>query len=88
MMKRFIIFILGAAALLAACGPAAPADDELMSIRLPMGFIPDPQYAPYYVAVEKGYFAEEGFEVDFVVENGTTIYEFSIAAPAADIYQS
>jgi hypothetical protein len=29
---------------------------------------------------------EEGFEVDIVVENGTTVYEFSIAAPAADIY--
>ncbi len=65
MIKRFVIFILGAAVLLAACGPAAPAEDELMSIRLPMGFIPDPQYAPYYVAVEKGYFAEEGFEVEF-----------------------
>jgi len=27
-----------------------------------------------------------GFEVDFVVENGTTIHEFTIDAPAADIY--
>jgi NitT/TauT family transport system substrate-binding protein len=30
-----------------------------------MGYIPDPQYAPFYVAAEKGYFADEGFEVEF-----------------------
>lgn len=38
---------------------------ELMQIRLPMGFIADPQYAPFYVAVEKGFFADAGFEVEF-----------------------
>ncbi|MCP5095075.1 MAG: ABC transporter substrate-binding protein, partial [Chloroflexi bacterium] len=29
------------------------------------GYIPDPQYAPYYVAVEKGYYADEGIEIEF-----------------------
>lgn len=38
---------------------------ELTTIRLPMGFIADPQYAPFYVAAEKGYFAQEGFELEF-----------------------
>lgn len=36
-----------------------------VKFSLPMGYIPDPQYAPFYVAVHKGYFADEGFEVDF-----------------------
>jgi NitT/TauT family transport system substrate-binding protein len=30
-----------------------------------MGYIPNIQYAPFYVAVEKGYFAEAGFEIEF-----------------------
>ncbi|MBK9050635.1 MAG: ABC transporter substrate-binding protein [Chloroflexi bacterium] len=35
------------------------------TIRLPMGYIADPQYAPFYVAIEKGYFAEAGIEIEF-----------------------
>jgi NitT/TauT family transport system substrate-binding protein len=30
-----------------------------------MGYIPDPQYAPFYVADERGYFADEGLAVEF-----------------------
>lgn len=62
MLKRVLLF---AAILIAvtACNDAEP--DELTQIRLPMGYIPDPQYAPFYVAVEKGYFAQEGIAVEF-----------------------
>lgn len=61
----FISALLGI--FLTACGsapvPTEPA--ELTHVRLPMGYIPNIQYAPYYVAVEKGYFAEVGIEIEF-----------------------
>lgn len=62
---RIIIFLFTVLLLVAACGADDPAEAELMPIRLPMGFVADPQYAPYYVAVEKGYFADAGFSVEF-----------------------
>ncbi|UCC50954.1 MAG: ABC transporter substrate-binding protein [Anaerolineaceae bacterium] len=70
-MKKVLIFVvvfLLGIVVLAACGRSsetAQEASELLRLRLPMGYIPDPQYAPIYVAVEKGYFAEEGFDIEF-----------------------
>jgi NitT/TauT family transport system substrate-binding protein len=51
--------------LVVACGATQAEPAELRTIRLPMGYIADPQYAPLYVAVDKGYFAEEGLALEF-----------------------
>jgi NitT/TauT family transport system substrate-binding protein len=50
---------------LAGCDRAANPTPEPMHIRLPMGFVANVQFAPWYVAVERGYFAAEGFELEF-----------------------
>lgn len=49
----------------AVTGPATPESASLTKIRLPMGYIPDPQYAPFYVAVDRGYYAAAGLEIEF-----------------------
>ncbi|MFQ5421983.1 MAG: ABC transporter substrate-binding protein, partial [Anaerolineae bacterium] len=64
-MKKIIVSILIMAMWLAACGGKTGTPGETVHIRLPMGYIPDPQYAPFYVAVEKGYFADAGTEIEF-----------------------
>ncbi len=73
MDRKITMGLLVLVVLLAACAGAAEGEVQepdvttgpLQKIRLPTGFIPNIQYAPYYVAVEKGYFAEEGLEIEF-----------------------
>ena len=59
---RTWIGVLLLALLTSACkGKSA----QLVHIRLPMGYIPNVQQAPFYVAVEKGYFRQAGIEIEF-----------------------
>jgi len=67
MLKKLILLMLGLALSLSSCSKLAVKNgaDALRQIQLPMGYIPNIQYAPFYAAVEKGYFAEEGIEIKF-----------------------
>src|SRR5512139_1561105 len=68
MMRRAAVWLFIGALMLAGCAPAAapaPTGKPLTKIRLPMGYIPNVQYAPFYIAVDKGYFADEGLEIEF-----------------------
>ncbi len=81
-----IIFI--AAFLLAACSTSTPTvsntiatagsttpTNSLVKIKLPVGYVPDIQFAPLYVAIDKGYYRDAGLDVsiDYSMENDNTV---------------
>jgi NitT/TauT family transport system substrate-binding protein len=69
-MKR-VCFVLATLAILGGLLPlAAPAaaQADLPELTLFLGFVPNVQFAPIYMAIDKGYFAEAG--VNVVLEYG------------------
>jgi NitT/TauT family transport system substrate-binding protein len=67
MFKKLVLLMLGLAISLSACGSSQVQNDAgaLTRIRLPMGYIPNIQYAPFYTAIENGYFKDAGIEIEF-----------------------
>jgi len=67
MRQKALFFFLMVALSLAACAPAAsqtPTAGGLVKVRLPVGYIPNVQFAPLYVAMEKGFYSAQGIELD------------------------
>jgi ABC-type nitrate/sulfonate/bicarbonate transport systems, periplasmic components len=88
-MKRLILIIILAALLLTACAGGKPAQNgETRAITLNLTYIPNVQFAPFYVAIENGYFADEGLDVslnygneaDFIALVGSGNQQFMIAS--------
>lgn len=70
--KTYLLILLVSLVLAGCASPAAePTPQELVKVRLPMGYIPSVQYAPFYVAAEQGYFEQAGFEVEFDYKSET-----------------
>jgi putative riboflavin transport system substrate-binding protein len=67
MFRKIVLLMLGLAIALSACGSSNSTKEAgtLTKISLPMGYIPNIQFAPFYVAVEKGYFKNAGIELEF-----------------------
>jgi NitT/TauT family transport system substrate-binding protein len=65
MFRKIVLIMLGLTLALSGCSSSQSTNEALTHIRLPMGYIPNIQYAPFYVAVEKGYFKEVGIELEF-----------------------
>ena len=68
--SRRLFILLMLVLFVAACSgaPQAPNTGDpqaLTRIRLPMGYIPNVQFAPFYVAIEKGYYRDAGIEIEF-----------------------
>lgn len=87
-MKRTLVILITSLLLLAACSPAAQSSGELIPITLPSGYIPNVQFAPLYVAIEKGFYRDAGLDVaiDYNMENdnvallGVGELDFAIAS--------
>jgi NitT/TauT family transport system substrate-binding protein len=50
---------------------ASSTPTRMVQIRLPMGYIPDIQFAPFYVALDKGYYKDAGIDLQFDYSNET-----------------
>ena len=73
-MYKKIIFILAIISLLLCVSCSAnltPTEAQptptapMVHIRLPMGYVPNVQFAPFYVGIEKGYFRDAGIDLEF-----------------------
>jgi NitT/TauT family transport system substrate-binding protein len=68
-VKYSLSILIGLALLsLGACAapaPATPTTPPLTEVTVVMGYIPNVQYAPFFVADEKGYFAQEGLKLNY-----------------------
>jgi NitT/TauT family transport system substrate-binding protein len=91
---RWIGLIMSAFFLMvAACAPiapqrAAPDDSTRTPVKLGVGYIPNVQFAIFYVGIEKGFYREEGvdlaldygFENDYVKLVGANEFQFMIGS--------
>lgn len=96
MKKKLLIFSLAAAMLvtgLAACGRAADTKESggaqggtAVKVRL-NEVAHSIFYAPMYVAIEEGYFAEEGIELELVTGFGVIrLVQDRILEPASPVF--
>lgn len=76
---------------LAACSAPAPSDtpdgdfEPLTSIKLQLQWLPQSQFAGYYVALDQGYFEEEGFDsVEIIPSGGDIVPQDALVAGDVD----
>ncbi len=89
MKTRWVLFVvLATMVALGGCTGLFPAKRQPQKVTIAMGFIPNVQFTPMYVAMERGYFAQEGVQVeldygmetDLLQRVGTNQLQFAIGS--------
>jgi len=88
-IRRFALVALVVVVILAGCaGVPGQGRGKPQKVTIAMGFIPNVQFAPVYLAMEKGYFAQEGLEIqldygmetDLLQRVGSNQLQFALAS--------
>src|SRR5262245_26397797 len=83
-MSRALIARVLAAAAIAACLQSAAAQAQERDLRFVLDFISLGRHAPWYVALSKGYFKEEGLNVTIMPSKGTADAIRTVVTGAAE----
>ncbi|MGO4679428.1 ABC transporter substrate-binding protein [Microbacterium sp. 2MCAF23] len=84
---------IGGAALLSACapdassgsGPSSTSGKDLKKVKVALGWVTDVGFAGYYLAIARGYYADEGLDVELLPGgNNTPLPPVRVASGAAD----
>lgn len=88
--RGIILVVMALSLLLAACSKdnessAGTSSEKLTPIKLQLKWVPQAQFAGYFVAMEKGYFKDEGLDVTIVPGGPDIVPEQQVSNGAANI---
>ena len=74
-MRKFVLAALSAAAIGSlAIGSLASSQSQTQKLRVGLGYLPDVQFAPFYLAQNDGFYSKRGIEVEFQHGFATELY--------------
>lgn len=89
--RLLVLVVMVLSLMLAGCGksndstPGTSSKEALTPVKLQLKWVPQAQFAGYFVAKEKGYFEKEGLDVTIVPGGPDIVPEQQVANGAADI---
>lgn len=72
-LRRFATPLIALVLALSACAPSASVGEQQRAVKLLLGFQPDVQFAPFYLAQQAGYYADIGLEVSIEYKTGSDL---------------